>query len=217
MDKRLVKQTSTIPLRFQSRARYLLLWFSLIWIAVVPPVRVLAAEITIIDSQNEFDGQTIQTVYTESDREFKLERKIEFFSRDKIVRKVLGFRRHNDYNKLKVEQATEIYSETGVLERVEVQFSADKAREAGYNKIITFYRPEGMLSKKEIHYTPSDFADQIYSKSIDYYLINGERSRSEYILSDHEYRRTGYRKLVSYYANGKIVKQELADKKGVTY
>ena len=176
-----------------------------------------AEEKKVVEAVNEYGGKTVLTSYATGDDEFKLKSKTEFFDKKGIVRKAVGFRQVNQYNKLKIDKVVEIYSTAGRLQNVELTFLPEKVRETGYDRIITHFNLNGIKSKREIYYTESDFDAKIYQKSIEYYSETGDKTRSDTYLTDSEAKKTGYYKLVSYFSEGKIIKQELYDKQGVIF
>ena len=195
--------------------RRVLLVVPLAMILLIPvvPRQATAAETKVIDTENVYGGKTILTTYSTADQEYKLTKKLEYQDGNGVKRKVEGFRANNQYNELKIEKATELYSEKGILQSVEVLISDEKARVLGYYKVITSYNPEGLKTREEIYYNKSDFQEKIYSKSIDYFR-EGEKYKSEYYLAPQESKRTGYYKLITIYKKGKMVDQQFYDKEG---
>ena len=176
-----------------------------------------AVEKKVVESVNEYGGQTVTTYYTAEDNEYKLKKKTEYLDKTGTKRKVIGCRLINEYNKLKIEKAIELYSSKGVLQSVEIRICQEKAWELGYYRVVTFFDSDGLKTKKEVFYNESDFDAKIYQKSVDYYSVSGEKIRSEFYLTDREAKKTGYHKLVTYFSRGKMVKQELHDKQGIIF
>lgn len=175
------------------------------------------AENEIIEHRNDFGGKTEQISYSQEDKEYKLKRKLNYYDSKGVLRKAVGFRQMNRHNELKIEKAAEYFSEAGKLMRREIEIDELKARQIGYDRVITHYNAEGQIVKKAFYYVKTDFGDLIYDRSVDYFEINGDRVKSEYFLSKEESLRSGFHKLVATYENGKLIKQELVDERGVTY
>lgn len=171
----------------------------------------------IVEQANQFGGKTIELDYSTDNLEFKLSRVVEYLDSSGRLRMVVGFRKNNQYNPLKIEKAIERYTAAGQLESVEIDLLPEKAFETGYNKTITYYDQEGRKSHQEFFYNRSDFDSQVYRKSIDYFNLTGERTRSEFYLTDAEVEKTGYFKLITYYKDGKITHQEMIDKSGISF
>jgi hypothetical protein len=186
-------------------------------IAVFLFVNGYAEEKITIEAVNEFGGETITTKYSAGDGEFKLEKKTEYFNKNGIRKKAVGYRLINQYNKLKIDRAVELYSDEGVLQSTEILIRPEKAREIGYNRVITYFGSLEVITRREIYYNESDFDVKIYQKAIEYFSETGEKIRSVTYLTEQEAKKTGYYKLVTTFSNGEIVKQVLFDKQGVAF
>ncbi|MBU3914334.1 hypothetical protein KKA14_02275 [bacterium] len=188
-----------------------------IYILLISAMRISAEESKVVNQKNKYGGKTVEITFEKKDMEPKLAKKLVFYDSVGNKLKVVGFLLNNDSNTSKIFKGVENYNQAGKLTSVEVYFTDEKSKQTGCSKVITHFDQQALKTRVVTYYSESDFDEKTYSKSEEYFSASGERTRTEYYLADKEVKKTGFHKMVLFYEKGRVIKEEMYDKKGNIY